>query len=112
MTLSYYCKSCAVKNLFKTKATNRFELQQELGADEINRRCDYCGNIEKRHINRLTAQPNKTLMILSVVLVILLTTTIFMFGFIAALTFTFPIWLFFDAQKRASLFNKTMIRRR
>lgn len=111
MRLSYYCNSCKTKNYVKTKAKNRFELQTELG-DEVNNRCNHCGTIEKKHINRLFAEPSKLLGILCLGLMVLLTGTIFMFGFIAALSFTLPIWIYFDAHKKASDFNKVMITRK
>ncbi len=111
MKLSYYCKSCKKKNFIKTTAKNRFELQKEVG-DEINNRCTSCGILEKKHINRIFAEPSKSVGVLSFILAVLLTGTIFVFGFIATLTITIPIWLYFDAYKKASDFNKIMIPRK
>ncbi|AFL82275.1 hypothetical protein Aeqsu_2825 [Aequorivita sublithincola DSM 14238] len=111
MRLSYYCKSCNKKNYLKTKATNRFKLQTEVG-DEINNRCSHCGTLEKKHINRLFAQPSIFIGLFSLALGMLLTGTIFMFGFIAILSITIPIWIYFDSFKKASNFNKVMISRK
>ena|SRR5690606_2631542 len=111
MRISYYCKSCKKKNYLKTKASNRFDLQNEFG-DEINNRCKHCGTIEKKHINRLVAEPSKFIGFLALGLAILLTGTIFIFGFIATLSVTIPIWIYFDAHKKASEFNKVMVSRK
>lgn len=111
MRLSYYCRSCKKKNYINSEATNRFELQVEVG-DEINNRCSHCGILEKKHINRLFAEPSKFVGFLALVLAILLSGTVFIFGFIATLTITIPIWIYFDAYKKASDFNKVMIPRK
>ncbi len=111
MRLSYYCSSCSRKNYVQSKAKNRFELQAEVG-NEINNRCSYCGTLEKKHINRLFAEPSKFIGLIALVLAILLTVTIFIFGFIAMLSITIPIWIYFDAHKKASEFNKVMISRK
>jgi DNA-directed RNA polymerase subunit RPC12/RpoP len=111
MQLSYLCSSCKTKNYIKTRAKNRFELQTEFG-DEISRHCTHCGTFEKKHINRLFASPSKFMGFFCLGLAIVLTATIFMFGFIATLTFTIPIWIYFDAYKKASDFNKIMVARK
>jgi hypothetical protein len=111
MRLNYDCNSCKKKNFIKSKAKNRFELQTEVG-DEINNRCTHCGTLEKKHINRLFAAPSKFIGLFTFGLAVLLTGTIFFFGFIAVLTVTIPIWIYFDAHKKASDFNKVMISRK
>lgn len=111
MTVSYYCKSCKKNNKIKTSANNRFELQQELG-DEINNRCKHCGVIEKKHINRLTADPNYIIFYISIFASAILTVLFWNAGFIAKVTLVVPIFLYFDALKKASSFNKTMIKRK
>lgn len=111
MTLSFYCSSCKKNNKIKVKATNRFDLQKELG-DEVNVRCKNCGTINKKHINRLTADPNYTLTIIALVGSVFITILFWNMGFIAKISFALPIWIYFDALKKASLFNKTMISRK
>ncbi len=108
MTVSYYCKSCNKNNKIKTKANNRFDLQQELG-DEINNRCKYCGVLEKRHINRLTADPNYTFFFIALIASLIFTILFWNLGFIAFATLTAPIWVYFEALKKATLFNKTRV---
>jgi len=108
MTVSYYCKSCKKNNKIKTKSINRFELQQELG-DEISQNCKHCGTIEKRHINRLTADPNYTIFFITLLFAIVGTVFLWNLGFIALITFTAPIWAYFDAINKANLYNKTRV---
>ncbi len=112
MRLSYYCKSCRKKNYLKTKANVRLELCDELGNDEINRRCDHCGFIEKRHINRLTAEVGKHVIPLTIAMIVALTMGVFALGFVATITFAAPIWFYYNSQKTTHLFNKTKISRR
>lgn len=111
MKLSYYCKSCNKKNHYQTNINDRFELQKEVG-DEINIRCTKCGTVNKKHINRLTAEPNRLYVIIGLVIAAILTILLWDLGFVSSLTLTIPIYLFFDAQKRASDYNKIMISRK
>jgi len=109
MTVSYYCKSCKKNNKIKTKAKNRFELQQEIG-NEINYRCTSCGTLENRHINRLSADPNYTIFFISLFVSVILTVLLWNVGFIAMVTLMLPFWAYFDSLKKANLFNKTRVR--
>lgn len=111
MKLSYYCKSCQKKSFYKTITKDRFELQNEVG-DELSLRCDKCGTINKKHINRLSAEPNRIYLYIALVVAILLAVLFWDLGFISKLTFSVPIFLFFDAEKRASNYNKTMVSRK
>lgn len=111
MTVSFYCKSCNKNNKIKTKSINRFELQQELG-DEISVRCKHCGNLEKRHINRLIADPNYTIFFITLLFAVIGTILLWNTGYIALITLTAPTWAYFEALKKANLFNKTRISRK
>ena len=110
MRLSYLCKSCKRKNYVKSKASNRYDLQHEVG-DEITRNCKHCGAYEKRHINMLFAEPSAYVLWVSIVSGLLLTGLFFYYGFIALISFAGPIWFYYDSYKSASAFNKTKIRR-
>jgi len=109
--LSYYCKSCDRKNFIKAKADNRFDLQHEKG-DEIKRNCDLCGTYGVTHINRLEAEPNRWALVIALSMGLLLTSLLFFFGWIALITFTAPLWYYFDQQKTATDFNKTKVSRK
>lgn len=108
MKLYYYCSSCQKENSFKTKATNRFELQEERG-NHINERCKKCGTIVKRRINRVHARANKSYVLLSFGLCIFLTLLLWELGWVATLTFTIPIMIWRSADIQASKFNKVMV---
>ncbi len=113
MKLSYYCDSCKQENYFKTNATNRGDLQMELGKDEINERCKYCGKFTKKHINRLMAVPNKKIILFGGLIGIIFAFILFfIFGWISALAFSIPILITAQQRKIASSFNQTMIRRK
>jgi uncharacterized membrane protein len=109
--LSYYCKSCGKKNYINSKANNRFELQQELG-DELKRNCSICGTYKVTHINRLCAEISSWVIIVTVIACLVLSSLLFFVGWISTLTFTVPIWFYFDQQKRANRFNKIMVSRK
>ncbi|MEP0266268.1 hypothetical protein [Dokdonia sp.] len=118
MKLYYYCSSCQEENSFKTKATNRFELQTERG-NTIHERCKHCGIVVKRRINRVHAKPNKWMLIIGGLIGISLT--------IMAIVFTLAVSLFVvvisipiissipfiawrEQDKKASAFNKVMVK--
>lgn len=108
MKLYYYCSSCNKENSFTTKATNRFELQEERG-NEINERCVYCGTIAKRRINRVHAKPNFLWVIVALVIGAIATVFLWQLGWIASLTFAFPILVWQYINNEASQFNKVMV---
>lgn len=108
MKLYYYCSSCQKENNFKTKATNRFELQEERG-NEINERCDYCGTQVKRRINRVHAKPNLFIALAGFIIGVLSSLLLWNLGWIATLTFTIPIMAFGYTNNEASKFNKVMV---
>ncbi|TXG39466.1 hypothetical protein [Seonamhaeicola maritimus] len=93
----------------KVKSNNRFDLKQEIGL-EINERCKHCGNHTKRHINRLHASPNYFFILGGVALAAIITIFIWDLGFVSTLTGTIPIAIWISEEKRASAFNKIMIR--
>ncbi|PVW13220.1 hypothetical protein [Marixanthomonas spongiae] len=111
MLLSYYCSTCKKKNYLKYKVKDRFELQNKIG-DELNKHCDSCGTLKKKHINRLHAEPNRYIGLIALAIASILTLTVWYYRFIATLAFTIPIWIYFDAYKTASDFNKIKVARK
>ena len=111
MKLHYYCSSlsCKKTNSIKVKSNNRFELKQEIGL-EINERCKHCGNHTKRHINRLHAEPNYIIIVLGILAAVLFTFLFWDLGFVTTLSGTVPIAIWMSEDKRASAFNKILIR--
>lgn len=110
MKLYYYCSSpsCKKTNSINVKSNNRFDLNHEIG-EEINERCKHCGTYTKRHINRLHADTNNYVIIMSFFVAVLLTILFWDFGFISALSFTMPISFWAHEHKKASDFNKQII---
>jgi Flp pilus assembly protein TadB len=118
MKLYYYCSSCQEENSFKTKATNRFDLQKERG-NVINERCKHCGTVVKRRINRVHAKPNKWILIIGGILGISLTVIALVFTIaisflmvvilIPAIT-SIPFIAWREQDKKANAFNKVMVK--
>ncbi len=108
MKLYYYCSSCQKENSFTTKATNRFELQNERG-NHINERCKKCGTIVKRRINRVYAKANKMYILGGLGIGVLCTVLLWELGWVATLTFTIPIIIARSTEITASKFNKVMV---
>lgn len=111
MKLHYYCSSpsCKKENSIKVKSNNRYDLKQEIGL-EINERCKHCGNHTKRHINRLHAKPNYFIILGGWVLAAIVTILLWNLGWISTLTGTIPIAIWMSEEKRASTFNKILLR--
>jgi hypothetical protein len=111
MRLFYYCssQSCKKLNSIKVASKNRFELKEELGKEMIDR-CKHCGNHTKRHINRLHAAPNYYIILGGVALAIIITIPIWDLGFVSTLTGSIPIAIWMNEDKKASAFNKIMIK--
>ena len=111
MKLSYYCSapSCKKLNSIKVKSGNRFDLKEEIGV-EINERCKHCGNHTKRHINRLHAAPNYFIILGGLGLALILTILLWDFGFVSTLSGGIPIAIWMNEEKKASAFNKILIR--
>lgn len=108
MKLFYYCSSCQKENSFTTKASNRFELQDERG-NTINERCKYCGNITKRHVNRVHAKANVGWIAAAAIVGIIAAILLFQLGWIASITFTLPFFVWQYLDREASKFNKIMV---
>jgi len=112
--LYYFCSSCKKENSFTTKAKDRFELQQERG-NEVNERCKYCGNITKRRINRVHANPNKANIYLGgffgLILALILAIAIpkIVLFFLAAPVFSLPYLSWKNEEKKAHKFNNVMV---
>lgn len=111
MKLSYYCSSpsCKKLNYIKVKSNNRFDLKQEIGI-EINERCKHCGNHTKRHINRLHAESNYVIIIGGMLLAVIFTILFWDLGFITTLSGSVPIAIWMNEEKKASAFNKILIK--
>ena len=83
----------------------------ELGNDEISAPCKFCNATNKKHINRLHAEINKPIILIAFTITLLIALVLlFGYGSIVFLIFVIPAFVAFDQQKRASNFNKTMVK--
>ena len=110
MKLSYYCDSCKKENYIKTNAPDRYVFLVEYGNNEINENCFHCGNNTKKHINRLKAETNNTFIIGGIILAIIITIIFWNFGLISSLSFTIPIMVWIDQNKKTNLFNRSKVK--
>ena len=110
MKLSYRCSSCKKDNHIKTKATNRHELLMELGKEEFNERCRYCGNFTKKHINRLYADDNYMFVLVGFIAAAIATYFLWAFGYVSTLTGAIPLYFWIEMKKKSSMFNRTMVK--
>ncbi|MBU2929846.1 hypothetical protein [Winogradskyella psychrotolerans] len=110
MKLNYRCESCKKDNFISTKATDRHGLLMERGSNEFNERCKHCGHFTKKHINRLYADDNYTLVIVGFALSAIATFFLWDFGWISTLTGTIPLYFWTEMKKKSSAFNKTMVK--
>lgn len=83
----------------------------ELGKDEIHETCKFCSSTNKKHINRLHAEINKAIILISFSVTLLLAILLlFGYGYISFAIFVIPVFSAFDQHKKASNFNRTMIK--
>ena len=111
MKLSYRCDSCKMENYITTKSNNRHELLKNLGTDHINESCNFCNHENKKHLNRLHADINKGLIVIAFSIALIMSMFLcFNYGYIIFILFAIPSFVFFDQQKKASNFNRTVIK--
>ena len=110
MKLSYYCDSCKKENHIKTNAPDRYSFLVEYGNNEINEKCSHCGNNIKKHINRLKAETNNYIIIVSILFAIIITIVFWNFGFLSTLSGTIPIWTWMYLDKKTNIFNRTRVK--
>ena len=110
MKLSYRCNSCKRDNTIKTRAADRHGLLMERGSNEFNERCKYCGNFTKKHINRLYADDDYTLVLIAIAIAIIGTYFLWDLGYISTLTGTIPIWFWSEMKKKSSTFNRSLVK--
>jgi len=112
MNLYTHCKSCKKEIKIKSSSSTRPELQMEKG-DELNVNCQSCGIMEKKHVNDIKAEPNKTIILIGVVIGILAAMILFiMFGIIGTLGIIIPILFWQQQMRETKAFNSYMIRRK
>ncbi|MGJ8744658.1 hypothetical protein [Polaribacter sp.] len=112
MNLYTVCRSCKESNNLKFEAITRPDLQMQIGS-EFDFKCAKCGNSEKVHINDVSAEPNKKIMRIGLIIGIVLAIFLFYFyGAIAMVSIIIP-FLFWQVEIQSiRSFNGYMIRRK
>ena len=80
MNLYTVCRSCKQSNNVKSNAITRPDLQMEIG-DEFSFNCTKCGNMDKVHINDVSAEPNKKIILIGLILGVVSAIVLFFFYF-------------------------------
>ena len=110
MRLTALCISCQRENEIRSAAKTRGELEMERGR-EITITCDYCAILNKKHINRITAEVDNTIIIGGVILSIILTVGLLMFfGWISLFALVLPITIRRWEMNKAHTFNSYRVR--
>lgn len=112
MKLYTHCTSCKAEVEIKSNASTRPDLQMEKG-DEFSVNCQNCGNLEKKHVNDIKAEPDNKILLIGVGIGIVTTIGLWTyFGLIGTVSLIIPA-LFWQQQKSAAKgFNSYLIRRK
>jgi len=81
--------------------------------DEVDVRCNNCGTLDKKHINRIDAVVDTKKMLLALVISAVVTLVLFLFvGLVGTVTFAIPLLMWIQENKATKDFNSYKIRRR
>ena len=113
MRLTYTCSACKKQNYLGYNEATRPELQMKVGGDEVKVNCDYCGKLDKKHINRITAVADNRILLVGLVAGIILSLVLaYFFGLIAAVILSIPIIVWKYENENAHKFNSYAIKRK
>lgn len=112
MNLYTHCNSCKKDIKIKSSASTRPDLQMEKG-DELKVNCQNCGNLKKKHVNDIKAEPDTKIIGIGAAIGILVTIFLWMYlGVIGTVGMIIPA-LFWQQQRSAVKgFNSYFIRRK
>ena len=112
MNLYTVCRSCKQSNKIKSDAITRPELQMEK-ENEFSFNCQKCGKVDKVHINDVSAEPNKKIILLGLILGIVSAIILAIFyGAIGTVSAIIPLLFWQMEMKSTKSFNSFMIRRK
>ncbi len=112
MRLQYNCTSCRNTNYFRPVVATRGDLQMKMG-DEVEVKCEFCKEMQKKHINKITAVADKRMLIVGGILGLVSAIILWLsFGAIGVVTAVVPILIGVYESNAANSFNKYMIRRK
>lgn len=99
------CKYCNNEINLKSHSNTRPELRQELG-ETSKHKCLDCNQTTERHVNEIKAKPDSKVILFGVILGVVFTLVlIFIFGYIASITFAIPFFVYQSQLNNAKLFN-------
>ncbi len=110
MILTTICSSCKKTLKVKSGAKNRGDLQREMG-DNVTITCNSCATVNRKHINRISAEVDNRVIIASIFAGIIISgLAIFYLGLIASLLLSIPIIVWRIEMNNAHDFNSYRIR--
>ncbi len=113
MRLTYTCSACKKQNYLSENKATRPELQMKVGGDEVKVNCGYCGKLDKKHINRITAVTDNRIVLVGLVAGVFLSLVLaYFFGLIAAVVLSIPIIVWKYENENAHKFNSYAIKRK
>ena len=112
MNLYTVCRSCKESIKVKSGAISRPDLQMEKG-DKFKVNCQKCGKIDKIHVNDVSAESNKSVIITGLIIGVVFSIFLwFYYGAIAAISIAIPYLFRQQQMKSVKAFNSYKIRRK
>lgn len=105
MKLIATCPSCKTENTIKSMATTRPDLAKDKG-EEFNLNCKSCGVYHNIHVNQVKASSSPIPILIGVGVSIILTILLLGVGWIAAVSFAIPIYIWQQQQANENAWNK------
>ena len=104
-TTKYYtCPSCHENTPVKTYATDRVDLERDLG-ETFASRCKHCHKPGSVHVNQVRALPNRMVTGLGVAAGVAATAALWKIGFIAFASGALPVIIYTAQNRSADTFN-------
>lgn len=110
MTAKYFtCKSCHENTKVKSMATDRVEVERDLG-ETFLAECSHCHDRKIIHVNDVNAEPNKVITGIGVGIGVVATAVLWQLSVIALASGALPIIIYGAQRKAADRFNAYKIR--
>ena len=104
-TTKYFtCPSCHDNSPVRTYATDRVELERELG-ENFATRCKHCHKPGSVHVNHVRAAPNRVVTGVGIAAGVIATAALWQIGFIAFASGALPVIIYTAQNRSAETFN-------
>ena len=104
-TVKYYtCRSCHENSRIRTYATDRVDLEREVG-ERFSSHCQHCGKAGSIHVNDVKAAPNRTVTGIGIAAGVVATVALWQVGFIALASGALPVIVHTAQSRSADTFN-------